>query len=81
MKGYKTGEAPVFVKIEEYKDILDVLELIKDRLDEAKRTLADINEMKNDEDSELEMWGSTLNEIEKKLDGIDRTLFEPESTW
>jgi len=76
-----TGEAPVFVKIEDYKDILDVLELIKGRLTEAKRTLADITELKNDEDSELELWSSTLNEIEKKLEGIDRTLFEPESTY
>ena len=77
----KTGEAPVFVKIDDYKDILDVLDLIKDRLEEAKRTLADINELKNDEDAELELWSSTLNEIEKKLGDIDRTLFEPESTW
>ena len=69
------------MKIEDYKDILDVLELIKDRLGEAKRTLADINELKNDEDAELELWSSTLNEIEKKLEDIDRTLFEPESTW
>ena len=75
------GEAPIFVKIDDYKDILDVLDLIKDRLAEAKRTLADINELKNDEDSELELWGSTLNEIEKKLEDIDRTLFEPESTY
>ena len=81
MRSYKTGEAPVFVKIEDYKDILDVLELIKDRLNEAKRTLADINEMKNDEDEELEMWSSTLNEIEKKIEGINGTLFEPESTY
>ena len=81
MRSYKTGEAPVFVKIEDYKDILDVLELIKDRLNEAKRTLADINQMKNDEDEELGMWSSTLNEIEKKIEGIDRTLFEPESTY
>ncbi|MBI2208324.1 hypothetical protein HYU50_02410 [Candidatus Woesearchaeota archaeon] len=81
MKSYKTGEAPVFIKIEDYKDILDILELIKDRLSEAKRTLADINEIKNDEDAELEMWGSTLNEIEKKVESIDRTLFEPESTY
>ncbi len=75
------GEAPVFVKIEDYKDIIDVLDLIKDRLAEAKRTLADINELKNDEDAELELWGSTLNEIEKKIEDIDRTLFEPESTY
>ena len=81
MKSYKTGEAPVFVKIEDYKDILDVLELIKDRLSEAKRTLVDINEMKNEEDEELGMWSSTLNEIEKKIESIDRTLFEPESTY
>ena len=81
MAEYKAREAPVFVKIDDYKDILDVLTLVKDRLEEAKRTLADINELKNDEDSELEMWGSTLNEIEKKLESIDRTLFEPESMW
>lgn len=81
MGSYKTGEAPVFVKIEDYKDILDILELIKDRLGEAKRTLADINDMKNEEDEELAMWSSTLNEIEKKIESIDRTLFEPESTY
>jgi len=75
------SEAPVFVKIENYKDILDVLDLIKDKLADAKRTLADINELKNDEDSELELWGSTLSEMERKLDDINRTLFEPESTW
>ena len=75
------GEAPVFVKIDDYKDVLDVLDLIKDKLGEAKRTLADINELKNDEDSEIELWSSTLNEIEKKLGDIDRTLFEPESTY
>jgi len=77
----RTGEAPVFVRMEDYKDVIDVLDLIKDRLAEAKRTLADINELKNDEDSELELWGSTLNEIERKLEGIDKTLFEPESTY
>ena len=75
------GEATVFIKIEDYKDVLDVLDLIKDRLGEAKRTLADINELKNDEDAELELWGSTLNEIEKKMEDIDRTLFEPQSTY
>ena len=74
------GEAPVFVKIEDYKDILGILDLVKDKLSEAKRTLADINEVKNDENSELELWGSTLNEIEKKLENINSTLFGPEST-
>ena len=80
MAGYKS-EAPVFVKMEDYKDILDILGLIKDRLDEAKRTLDDINELKNNEDSEIKMWNSTLGEIGRKIEDIDKTLFEPESTY
>ena len=75
------GEAPVFIKIENYKDVLDVLDLIKDRLGEAKRTLADISEIKNDEDVELDLWSSTLEEMGRKIENIDRTLFEPESTY
>ncbi|MAH33355.1 hypothetical protein CL615_03105 [archaeon] len=80
MAGYKS-EAPVFVKMEDYKDILDILGLIKDRLDEAKRTLDDINELKNNEDSEIKMWNSTLDDIGRKIEDIDKTLFEPESTY
>ena len=80
MAGYKS-EAPVFVKMEDYKDILDILGLIKDRLDEAKRTLDDINELKNNEDSEIKMWNSTSDEIGRKIEDIDKTLFEPESTY
>ena len=77
---HKTGEAKVFVKIEDYKDTLEVLEVVKDKLEEAKRTLEDVHALKHDEDSELELWNSTLKELEKKLEAIDRTLFEPEST-
>ncbi len=77
----KEGEAPVFVKIEDYKGVIDVLELIKNKLAEAKRALADINELKNDENTELGSWSSTLDEIERKVDDIDKVLFEPESTY
>jgi hypothetical protein len=77
----KHGEAPVFVKIENYKDVLDVFDLIKDKLEQAKRTLGDINELKNEEDSELDLWKSTLDELERKVQNIDRVLFEPESMW
>jgi predicted nuclease with TOPRIM domain len=77
----KTGGANVFVKIDEYKDILDILELIKNKLNEAKETLGNLNELKNEEDSELELWNSTLSEIERKVENIDRSLLEPEGAW
>ena len=49
MREHKMGDAPVFVKIEDYKEVLDILDHIKDRLEEAKRILGDINELKIDE--------------------------------
>ena len=71
--------APVFVRIDEYKDVLEIVGLIKDKLNEARDTLGRINELKNNEDSELDMWETALEEIEKKVEQIDNELFEPEA--
>ena len=68
---------PVYVKIDEYKDILEVVDLIKAKLEQAKATLAKINELKNQEDANLGEWGDVLAELENKVDLIDQTLFEP----
>jgi len=72
-------EASVFVKVDDYKDVLDVISLIKDKLEQARKTLGDINELKKEEDSELDLWTSTLDELEEKMHNIDGFLFEPES--
>ena len=72
-------EAQVFVKIDEYKDVLRTVGLIKDKLNEAKGTLAKVKELKGQEDSELGIWESKLSEIENKVEGIDHILFEPSS--
>ena len=72
---------PVFVKVDEYKEILDVLEMIKGKVNEIRNTLGSINSLRNEEDAELAMWNNTINEIEKKIDGIDKIMFEPEQAW
>ena len=72
---------PVFVKVDEYKEILDVLDMIKGKVKEIRDTLGSINSLRNEEDAELAMWNNTMNEIEKKIDGIDRIMFEPEQAW
>ncbi|MBL7054882.1 hypothetical protein ISS05_03940 [Candidatus Woesearchaeota archaeon] len=72
------GEAQVFVKIEDYKDVLDVLDLIKGKVEQAKKTLSNINQIKREEDSELDSWNSTLDELEQKVDDIGDFLSEPE---
>ncbi len=80
MREERSG-APVFVKVDEYKEILDVLDMIKGKIKDIRGTLGSINELRNEEDSELAMWNSTINEIEKKIDGIDKIMFEPEQAW
>ena len=72
-------EMPIYVKLDEYRDILDIMNLIKSKLSEAKLTMGKINEIKNEEDSELELWKSELDEVERKIQFIDKTLFEPEA--
>ena len=80
MREQRSG-MPVFVKVDEYKDILDVLDMVKAKIREIRDTLGSINALRNEEDSELARWNSTINEIEKKVEGIDRIMFEPEQAW
>ena len=80
MREQRSG-MPVFVKVDEYKDILDVLDMIKAKIREIRGTLRNINSLRNEEDAEFAMWNSTISEIEKKVESIDRIMFEPEQNW
>ena len=70
--------APVFVKVGEYKEILDVLDMVKGKISEIRDTLASINDLRNEEDTEVSMWNGTIDDIEKKIDEIDRMMFDME---
>jgi hypothetical protein len=70
-------EKNVFVKIDEYNDILDIISLVNEKVVEARVILGKINELKNQEDSELEAWKTSLDDVERKLRYVDQTLFEP----
>ena len=73
------GGMPVFVKIEDYKDVLDIVGMLKAKIEEAKKTLAKIDDLKDREDSELAEWKAEISDVEKKVDYIDHTLFKPEA--
>ena len=79
---YATGElmetAPVFVRIEEYKDIMDILILVKERIGQAHTLLEKITELKQQEDNALAQWAKDLDEITKTIADIDNTLLRPE---
>jgi len=72
------NKVPVFVKIEEYSDVLDLMSEIKEKVSNAKSLLQTLDELKEREDSEIDSWRSNIDEIEKKIQFVDHTLFEPD---
>jgi len=66
---------PVFVKIEEYKEVLDIIDVIKAKLAKARETLNQINVLKEEEDRELMAWTGNVDDIADRIDGIDRAIF------
>lgn len=69
---------PVFVRMEEYDDIVNTLATLKDKIEAAKTTLNKINQLKQEEDAQLQSWQTALSEIESRLGAIDQYLQEPE---
>jgi hypothetical protein len=69
---------PVFVKISDYKEVLDVVDVMKQKLKETSQTLTRIKELKAEEDRELQEWEKNVTEISRRLAFIDSAFFENE---
>jgi len=72
----KHGEGPLFINLSGYKTVLLTVDDIRDHLKRANDRLADLNGIKSREDSALEAWHSSLENIQRKMIFIDRSLFE-----
>jgi len=69
---------PVFVKLDEYKDLTDIVNLAREKIQQAKSILGKIQQLKAQEDSEFQAWENELTEMDAKLSDIDKRLMEPE---
>lgn len=70
-------KAPVFVKLDEYKDIMDIVSLMREKIGQAKFLLDKIAELKSQEDKELAAWAKELEEVEQSVGAVDKALSEP----
>jgi len=66
------------VKIHNYKEVLDLVDILKHKIEETKQTLGRIHSIKGEEDAELEACAKDIDEVSRKLAYVDKTLFEPE---
>ncbi|MBU1976273.1 MAG: hypothetical protein KKG59_07770 [Nanoarchaeota archaeon] len=66
---------PVFVKIDDYQEILNIVDVIKANLLKTKQTISSINSLKKKEDDILAGWNKGMDEISKRVEDISQTLF------
>ena len=69
-------EAPIFIKVENYKEVIELMRSIKRKIEEAKSNLDRIYTIKSEEDVKIEEWDDLLRDLEKKTTFIDETLLE-----
>lgn len=65
----------LFVKIEKYDEAINNMDMIKNKLKDAQKILASLQQIKKEEDRSLQNWHSDLNMIMEKINHIDQILF------
>ncbi len=70
------NEDTVYIKLDDYKDVFEMMEVMKEKLMKVKETMSMINELRQHEETELEIWKNSVSEIENKFAFIENALFE-----
>ncbi|MGM5480918.1 MAG: hypothetical protein ACQESE_00760 [Nanobdellota archaeon] len=72
-------KSPVFIKIDDYRKVLDLVDNLKKKTSEVRSTIGEIKELRAKEQDALDFWEQNIDEVDKKILYVDQTLFEPES--
>jgi len=72
-------KSPVFIKIDEYKEVLDTIDNLKKELGDVRLTLEEIKKLRTEEEQTLDDWETNVHEAEAKLLELDKSLFEPDA--
>jgi Sec7-like guanine-nucleotide exchange factor len=65
---------PVFVKIDKYKEILSIVDVINKKVVSVKQLLADLEQLRAKEEEEVRLWEKNMDEITSKLGSMQEEL-------
>ncbi|MBD3313562.1 hypothetical protein GF345_03900 [Candidatus Woesearchaeota archaeon] len=68
------ADKPIFIKLDEYNELTDILNIIKVKVSEAKQAITNINQLKQEEEAEVEIWSRELEEVEKRMAVVESNL-------
>ena len=69
---------PLFVKLENYDEVISTMDAIKAKIEAAKALLDDISNLKTEEDAHIAKWKEQLSVAEDRVNEIDKSLSKPE---
>ena len=67
-------DKPIYVKVDEFQDVRDIITLIGKKIDESKSVLTEVDNLKRQEEAELRSWHNEIEEVEKRVEQIKATL-------
>ena len=69
---------PVFIRVDDTRDVNLILSLAKNKLREARALMDSIQDLSRHEAAELSAWQRELNVVKNRTENIDKTLVELE---
>lgn len=73
-----TKSLPVYVKLEQYRELLEIVKVLANKISRAEETISRINDLKEKEDAEVVAWQENLDEVKKRVRSISTTLMDNE---
>lgn len=67
-------EKPLYIKIDQYEDIMSVLDQARERLNETKAKISELKELREKEKAFLENWDKDTKLIETKIGEVSTHL-------
>jgi hypothetical protein len=67
---------PIYVKVDKYKELVEVLKNINAKLSQVDKTIEKINMLKVQEDEQLRSWTENLADVRGRLEKINQSFYE-----
>ena len=67
--------APVFVKIEKYKELTGILSQVDRKIAQASKMLDQLEHLKEEEDAQLKAWATALEDVKARAQDLNDSLF------
>lgn len=69
-------DAPVFVKVNEYKNITAILDKIQARIEATNKMIEQLDAIKEEEDQRIQEWKESLELVQSKVDTVGVALHQ-----